>query len=256
MKKILKYSDFTGMVNTFCEALLNPSLNESLLTKEDVLTILNKFQSDLKFNVGLITTFGTGLSYMIPVVNNIIKNTKSCLTIDTSPENMCLLALTAISILYLEEKKSGNVSKEDVKNLLTELKLRGIGNGIVKKLVNCLKSISKLVYQLFKNTPNVVNNLIDMFSYTALFLPTMNALMSVTSQYDWNLDNIVGNLASLGTGLVTILGKNGIKVLINKLKNKWGLEVNPDIDTTGEESKELDNVEDINMGNNKLIREQ
>jgi hypothetical protein len=256
MTKILKFNNYnrqTELTNRFIESILNPPLLESTETEEGIISILKNLQKDLKFNIKLIFTFGTGIASMYPIVLNLIKNQN--LKIDTTPENVVLLTLTSVVILALEIQKDDQISKDEVKFLLNELKLRGIGNGIVKKMVNSFKSIGNLLTILFKNTSTTVRHLIDMFGYTSILIPTMNALSSIVADYNWTMDTIIGNLSSLGVGILTFLAKNGWDYLKKRLKNKT--KINPELDNMKIKGKEeLDYGQDFFPTDDKLIKEQ
>jgi len=256
MTKILKFKEHQNWYNiaeNLIDGIINPPLLESTENQEEIISILKNLQRDLNFNTKLIFTFGTGIASMYPIVLSLIENQN--LKVDLTTENIVLLTLTSVVILALETEKDMDLSKEDAKTLLTELKLRGIGNGIVKKMVNCLKSLGNVMGLLFKNTPKVVRNLVDMFGYTSLLIPTMNALSSIINDYGWTMDTIIGNLSSLGVGILTFLAKNGFDYLVNKLKKK--VKLNPELDKMSKTGNaEVGDVEDYDAGNAKLIREQ
>jgi hypothetical protein len=172
--KVLKFNNYSknlDMAEYFIYCLKNPNISEN---NESYKSILNKLCNDLKFNFGLITTFGTGIGLMYPIVETLIR--KSKLSVELTPENIVLLTITSLSIIYLEESDKIKEDKilcskcdgsgyttcdskncegceicdleeecescmgkgylikseieSDIKSLLEELKLRGIGNGI------------------------------------------------------------------------------------------------------------------------------
>lgn len=245
--KILKFNSYSNnidMAKFFINSLIKQKINEENNYDE----ILNKLCDELKFNFGLITTFGTGIGFMYPIVDTLIK--KSKLSVNLTPENLILLTVTSLSILYLEERKNnqkilcpgcrgngckscknrGYLKKEylesGIKSLLEELKLRGIGNGIVKKLTECFVSISNIIRIIFKHSDKVILDLISMFGYTTLLIPTINAIMSMIDKYDLNLDTLSGNFLSLSVGITTIVSKQGIEWLFKKLKRRLNLKGN------------------------------
>ena len=254
--KILRYTDYSNsseMANFLISNLENPIINESL-DESYVRKMLKGFSNDLKFNIGLIFTFGTGISAMVPVVQNLIKNGN--LKIDPSLENIVLLSLTTMAILYLEETKNkvgdvevdcpdcksngcekckngkvkSRVTRSDAQTLLEELKMRGIGNGIVKKFVSVFKSVGNLIRTLFRNSKYPVKGLLEMFGYTALLIPVMNAINTLVGKYDLTPDNIIGNFLAIGASITTLVAKNSIDFLISKLKNKFQLKLPKDIE--------------------------
>ena len=103
--------------------------------------------------------------------------------------------------------------------MLEELKMRGVGNGIVKKYVEVTKAIGKFFQIVFRGTPYVIKSFVDMFAYSALLLPAMNAVAAAVGKYDLTVDTAVANLVSLGVGVGTFLGKQVVSYLIDRLKS-------------------------------------
>jgi hypothetical protein len=126
------------------------------------------------------------------------------------------------------------VTRKDAQTMLEELKMKGVGNRVVEKLVKCLTSIGSFLKMIFKNTPIVISSLIDLFGYTAILIPTMNAISSIINQNFWNVENlpnvISSNLISVGVGIVAFLAKRGFDNLANKIKDfigkNWRKKVN------------------------------
>jgi hypothetical protein len=242
---------------------------------------------------------------MFPIVENLIRNGN--FKVELSNESIVLLCIAAISIIYLEEKKSKTksveiecpdceglgyeegciqcdgegcehcddcescggsgrikfeVSKKDVKTILHELQLRvspsaKTGDGILKKVVECFKSIGNLLKIIFKNTPYVVSGLIEMFAYTSILLPTMNAISSMIGTYNLNLETLPTNFLSLGVGISGFLAKNAFNYLVSKLRDKLNLKVDPELNIpTAVRSYDIKDGDMGDMGKNKLIKEQ
>jgi len=275
VKRVLKFNELVQSqqkAEEFIREMENSNMNDSNLTDTNFNKILKNLSNDLKFNIGLLTTFGTGIKFMIPIVQSLIVNKE--LNVELNDENLVLIAITTISIVYLQEKgnKTGNttipcpncskskenceifdgrgwvkskVTREDTKTLLEELKLRGVGNGIIKKLVKCFESIGKLFQIIFKNTQYVISGFLDMLGYTALLLPTMNAINALISRYEFNLDTLPGNLMSVGVGFSSFALKNSMDFLINKIK-KSNIKINPQIKKTSKSTET-----EINDGESK-----
>ena len=270
MSKVLKYAEYNQSEDKaleIIEMICNPQMNES---KEDTgfKSIALKLSKELKFNFGLIVTFGAGIKLMIPVVSSLIKT--GTFNFEMNQENLVLLTITVVAIFYLEEtaNKAGDVvnangeksvvTKKDAQTMLEELKMRGIGQGIVKKFVSALVAINKFFKMLFRGTPYVVNGLLDMFGYTALLLPCMNALSMFIGKYDITIENIAANLLSLGVGVGALLAKQGVAWLVNRLNNTLGVkDLGKDL-TTPVEMRPFDIIdgETDNLDKSKLIKEQ
>ena len=296
MSKILKYNqhkESLKMAEELIEMIINPKLNESV-DDSYIQNILKSLSRDLKFNYSLVFTFGAGIKVMYPVVENLIKNGN--LKVDLNPESIVLLTIAALSITYLEEKnnKSGDdvvecpdcdalgyigeeedgseeeckscngsgafkseVTKADARTILEELKLRGFGNGIVKKLVSCFESIGNLFKTIFKNTPYIISGFLDMFAYTTILIPSMNSISWMIDKYDFNIETLPMNFLSIGVGVSTFLAKNGFNYLVNKLKDKLHIKINKDLDKpTFAKPYDIKDGEGKDLGKNILIKEQ
>lgn len=287
MPKILKFSEYDKSMDQafeIIENICNPKINESNVDDSLIKSICHKLSRDLKFNTGLIFSFGTGITVMYPIVDGLIKN--GSLKFESTPENIVLICITSLAITYLEEVKNkpgderieceeckgknkkckscdgtgwikSVVTKRDAQTMLEELRMRGIGNGIVKKFVSSFKAIGEFFNILFRGTPYVVTGLIDMFSYTTFLLPAMNAIHALVGKYDLTLDTIVSNLLSVGVGVGTIVMKQGITWLVNKLRKSLNIKsIGRDLETpvAVRPYDIIDNETEIE--DSKLIKEQ
>jgi hypothetical protein len=224
--EIIKFKDFNKseeMANTFLSLI--GLTNES--NKNNIDKILKKLSKDLNFNIGLVLTFGTGINALYPIVDKLLKSEiNDMVTIDT----VVLLTITALSITYLDVKnrKGGNknFSRKEAQSMLEELKMRGIGNGLVKKFVNIFKSIGEFAKELFKSTKYTINNIIDMFAYTSILIPFMNTINAFIGKYNMTVDNIISNLKITSIGIGTILVKHGVNWLVDKLASKFEIDIN------------------------------
>lgn len=182
--------------------------------------IYKRIKSDLQLNANLATTFGTGIGAFYPIVESLMKGSN----IEIDRKTTILITICAITIIYSELKKGTNLESklvEDSKTLLTELKLRGVGNGFIKKI----KKSFIYLFDVFKKitTPFnvVVSSFIDMFAYTSLMIPIMNTVYYVVGKYDMGLDNLIENFIGVSIGVGTITTKHAIMDMINKLKLKF-----------------------------------
>jgi hypothetical protein len=259
--------------------IANPTILESAEKNSQIDNILKKLSQDLKFNYGLVFTFGVGVRVMYPIVEELIKNGN--LKVEATTENIVLVCIAALTITYLEESKNSagdtevpcdceekksdceicggtgmiksKVSKRDARTILEELKLRGIGNGIVKKMVECFKFLGSILKTLFRNTPYVINGLIDMLAYTAILVPAMNGISAIVGKYDLTIDSLMGNAAAISLGITTFLAKYGFDSLVKKFKDKFGFDTKSlDVPTV---VKPYD-TENDELEGNKLIKEQ
>ena len=238
--KIQRYSDYSlqhdmaqDFLNSFDEIVIEGSGGESSYEK-----VAKKVISDLKLNLSLVATFGAGIGALYPVVQGIMTN-MNLDSFNLTQESIVLLTLASVTITYLEEKKFKSVEEEeqltkDSKSMLEELKMRGFGNGIVKKLMKSLESIKNIFLIIGKHLGAVVGSIIDMFAYTSLLIPILNGVMFIIHKYDLNLETLPQNFLGLAVGVGTIIAKHGIVEIINRIKNRFPInpkEVLDDIET-------------------------
>jgi hypothetical protein len=253
--KILKYEEYYNweiLAQEFLEHIKNPMISESeeseLGFQEIVSRIFKRLGiikddvgKEISFNLGLVTTFGTGVKLIYPVVSNLISNMR--LEINPTKEDVVLLCITIISIIYLRNKKDAPISADDIKNKLNaELSMK-FGNPriFVGRFVKCFKSIFIFLQKFPKLFGVALGNILDMFSYTSILIPIMNAIGMFCKTQQLTPDTLMGNLLSLGVGISTITGKS----LINYIKGKFNKKDDSD-----------NQIEDELSQSPKLIQEQ
>ena len=220
--KFREYSLQDSMVVDFLNSF------DKMITESDETSykkIEKKVISDLKLNTELVLTFGAGIGAFYPVVDKLMSN-MSIDSIELTPDRIVLLTIAAFTIIYLEEKKCKSSKEEEIltkdsKSMLEELKMMGIGNGIVKKLIKGLKSITNIFSLIGKHLGAVVGGFIDMFAYTSMLIPIMNGILYVIGKYDMNLDTLCDNFMGLAMGIGTVIAKHGIVEILNKIKTKF-----------------------------------
>lgn len=261
--KLLKYGEYSQEILTedFLKLLSQPLILEGKeINQSKVDEILNYLSRDLKFNLSLIMTFGTGVKTIYPIINTFIE--KGLIKVEPTQENIVLICITALTIIYLEEKnnKSGEqhiecnvcygkdddceechghghiisqVDKADAQTLLSELKLRGVGNGVIKNivklfhkigdlgktLVDGIKKIKSIGLSIFKNIPAVIDGFLDMLGYTQLLVPIINAICVMTGTYNLTWDNLWTNLATILAGLTTLFARRQYQKAWDYIKN-------------------------------------
>ena len=125
--EIKRYNEFalqTDIVDYFINEFNTQIVTES---KEEDELILRKIVSDLNLNFRLVATFGFGIGAFLPIVNQLMKN-MDLSSVELTRETIVLLTLTAISIIFLEERKPKDPEKEaqlvkDSKSMLEELSI-------------------------------------------------------------------------------------------------------------------------------------
>lgn len=260
--KIQRYRDYNlsnemafDFINSFDEIIIESQ-------QEDYKSIQKKIISDLKLNLQLVSTFGAGIGALYPIVNSLMKNLNIS-SIEITPEMIVMLTMASVAIIYVEEKKSKDQADEesvirDSKSLLEELKMRGVGNGIVKKMMKAIKSIKNIFSIIAKHLGAVVGGIIDMFAYTSLLVPIMNGVLYIVDKYQLNMETMIENFIGLSLGIGTIIAKNGIVAIVNKLKDKFPINKSKVIDEieTPVVQKFSTFGEQKPTGNTEMINEQ
>ena len=151
--------------------------------------------------------------------------------------------------MYLENKKHPPLSSEEIKNKLNaEIQMKfGNPRTLINRLLKCFDSLFLFMKKFPKLIGVSLGNIVDMFAYTAILQPVMNAISTFVGTYDLTPDNLAGNLTSLAAGIVTVSGRTFLNYLRNKKQN------------VGEREYDLPNVEDLSEIDPKganLIKEQ
>ena len=236
----LRKEGFDGVLifDTLDDVIPNPEEEEKL---PDTMykRIEKKVLSDLKLDTKLVFTFGAGIGALYPVVQKMMANL-SLSGVEMTQETSVLLTIACITIVYLEERKFKSPEEEekltkDSKSMLEELRMRGIGDGIVKKVMKSIEAIKNVFSVVAKHLGAMVGGVIDMFGYTAILIPIMNAILWVIGKYEMSVDAVIQNFFSLGMGIASRIAKHGLVELINKLKgvisNKTKEEIIDELET-------------------------
>lgn len=231
--------DGSLIFNTLDDVIESPEEDEIDKNDTPYKRIEKKVLSDLKLDTKLVFTFGAGIGALYPVVQNMMQNL-SLSGVDMSKETTVLLTIACITIVYLEERKFKSVEEEekltkDSKSMLEELRMRGIGDGIVKKVMKSIEAIKNVFAVVAKHLGAMIGGVIDMFGYTAILIPIMNAILWIIGKYDMSVDAVIQNFFSLGVGIASRIAKHGLVELINKLRgiisNKTKHEIIDELET-------------------------
>ena len=228
IKRYGEYVSFDDMAFEFVDSFQTMiKENDELDDDGDWKTHWKKFKNDLKLHGGLIGTFGAGIGAFIPVVQSMMGNMN--ISTEVTLEISVLLTICSLTIIYLEEKKFKNYEEEalltkDSKSMLEELKMRGIGNGLVKLVIKSFESVTNIFSVIGKHLGALVGGVIDMFTYTALMIPVMNGILYLIGKYELTPETVIQNLIGLAAGIGTLVAKHGINYIINRIKGKFKIE--------------------------------
>lgn len=258
IQKFEEYSRYDTMSLDFIEAF-DKIINES--SEVNYKKIQRKVLSDLKLNSKLVLTFGTGINVFYPIVFELMEKMKIS-SLELTYDKVVLLTICAFTIIYLEEKKFKSAEEEEIltkdsKSMLEELKMMGIGNGIVKKIIKIFKSITSIFKIIGKHVGALAGGFMDMFAYTAMLIPIMNGILYVIGKYDLNMDNFIKNFIGLSIGVGTIIAKHGISIIVHKLKGSLNISNKKEKEIVDEiETSVIHKVSNYDKGNGEMITEQ
>ena len=253
VKKFKQYNNDIIILDDFLNNSETP-INE--MDESSIKKIVKSILNDLGINLKFISTFGFAISGLYPIVEGLMKNMKLT-SVELTPNNIVMITLTAISVIFIEEMESRLSNKEksqlekETKSLLTELKLNGIGNGIIKTLTKSLKSIKSLANIILKHSGKAIESVIDMFAYTSLLIPVLNSVNFIVNKYDLTMDTLIYNLSGISMGVLTLIIKHGVKEILKRLGIKK-VQKEEIIDNIEDEFDDIDNDPSIHNLNDNI----
>lgn len=198
--------------------------NKSLLESNEVEhttydKIFKKICKDWKLNFGFVLEFGTSITAFFPIVENFLIS--SNIIVDDIKATVVYLTICALSITF-------RVPKEEYKSLFEELRLRGV-YGTLKPLIAVINIMFKLFKFISEKIGVVISKLVDMFSYTALFVPFILTLNNIISN-GLSMSSLINAISTnpINKSLSVIIGLTGLslKHIINTQLKKLS-EFNP-----------------------------
>ena len=175
---IFKYQDIE-MADEFLDMLFSDSISERAEFIEDTFldTIIHKC---------LIDKYEGILPKLYSITTHLIKN--SSLKVVLTDKIIKLFTLAALSVCVMDDMdflKENKFKKSDyeieLKSILEELKLNGVGNGLVRNLADIYKAITDMSSNLFKT-----KKIFEIFSKPN-FLHTID---SYIQKYSLSINNI------------------------------------------------------------------
>lgn len=218
--RILKYNDIQD-ANEFLQSLKTDSIIES------VFSIEIKFLNNLPIHKRILSEYSEILSKLNILSKSLIK---------TDEETLKLLVVSALTVCILEEdnKYSDITFKKEIKSILEELKLKGIGNGIVKKLSGVFNHIIKISNKISKH---------DNIKQSLLHKNIIDSVASYISKHGITLNNFASKFNTLELSI-----QNKIVSPINEHLNNKTL-INIDIQPEYKKWITFDIIEWTNMVN-------
>ena len=257
MNSIKRYQEYSSDYDMTLEFInsFDLMIKENESSGGDWKSIMKKFKNDLKLHLELILTFGAGIGTFVPVVQKMMQNMN--ISTEITFDKAVLLTICSLTIIYVEERKFKNSKEEeqlisDSKSMLEELKMMGLGNGIVKLVIKSFEAIKNIFNIIGRHIGASVGGVVDMFAYTSFLLPVMNGIYYLIGQYELTPETIVQNLIGLGSGIITLIAKHGIGYILNKIKDKF--KIKKDIIDDVVDDMESSTIQKFNVyGNDEVL---
>lgn len=176
--------------------------------------ISKKIVKDLKANLYFITTFGTAVPALYPLITSVVRNSE---IIPLTTTDIVFLTICVLSMIFKE-------SQSEIDKLMIIVNEKGLQKPL-EKIQYFLQNFTKLFSAIAKSTGKVINDMVDIFAYTALLVPTIMGLVDLINTWKINFEsfeqimvNPTGFAISTGIGIITITVKHLIGVLVKKIK--------------------------------------
>lgn len=203
--KIAKYHQIE-IADEFLTYLFSESILETNMLTD------NSFLDKLKIHKLLEEEYKSIINTLQFLTKSLVKNSN----IDISSENIYLFCLAAFSVCILNEGKfikKHNISKEDFVGeirgiLLEELRLSGVGHGLVETLSEIFQKIFDMSRVLFK-----AKNINDSFNEKYL----LKSIYLFIEKYKLSINNFLTNFEELFDTIYNLYIKTG---KLDNFKNK------------------------------------
>jgi len=213
--RIIKYGDIDR-----ADIFLKLLFSENILEKNEILH--NGFMDKLKIHKILVKKYKDILSTLDILTLFLIKNSN----LELDEKMISLFTIAALSVCILEEEKfltEFKFKKEDyeieIKSILEELKMSGIGNGLVKSLSEIFKSIFNMSKILFKS-----KDIYNSFNEPNL----LKSIVLYIKRYKLSINDFLTNFDGLIDTIHNVYIKTG---KLDDIKNKLSkISQKPDID--------------------------
>lgn len=234
---ILNYQDYELCLSFTSEFIEN--LNEASITG---LIDIKPIITTLNLNVGLYDV----LNELVNITSPLIKSLCDHSNLANETEVNALLTLGSLMVFYLEERKLGNVNilngyttddqlRDDIRNLLEELKMSGNGNGTVKKISECIAVVSSIISLVYGPELNAGLFTVEKEPISMI----IHSIVAIINKHYMNMDQFIQNFTLVNNGLSSRTGLDSLKEIFTRLGIPDKLNVDNNV------SSELINGEDL-----------
>jgi hypothetical protein len=178
-----------------------------ILTEEQYNTlivenVIKDIFKDLNINTGVLFTFGTGMSSLLPVVGRLLEGDGISLT----KTDLAFLLITSIAILIKDKNADKLVDAVEEKNQVD----------ILEKIVSFTDKMFSFLSVLSKKFLNVSYGVAEILAFSLLLSPSMKVMTQAIEEQNITMENA----GKLFTGVALASLVYGLKSVFKRLTNK------------------------------------
>jgi len=178
-----------------------------ILTEEQYNTVIvenviKDIFKDLNINTGVLFTFGTGMTALLPVVGRLLEGDGVFLT----KTDLAFLLVTSIAILLKDNNSDKLVDVVEEKGQMD----------ILEKIVSFIDKLFSFLSSLLKKFLNVSYNIAEILGFSLLLKPVMTVMTQAIEEQSITMENA----GKLFTGVALASVVYGLKSVFKRLTNK------------------------------------
>lgn len=195
---INKYSDYITEIE--CNLLLEKKTPGQAAKhhhgKDEPDGNVKKLMNQLGYEYSFVFVFAPAVKGLYPIIEKLI--TEMELPQEISKSSIVYLTVCLMGILLSEPK-------EKYKDLITKLKKENLFH-LIKPLLTSMKGIKNVFKFISSKLGKVTTSFVEMFAYTALFVPFALIFNDIGHQSETTLTSILGAIANDGVGKLLATG--------------------------------------------------
>ena len=173
-------------------------------------TTTKKVMKEFNFDIYIMFKFGTSITALYPVIQKLLTNVNSKITLDS--KSVVLLTTCALAIILHE-------SKDEIQKLKIVIEEKNL-NRFLPKVIEFLKLNFSVFKVLASKIGKTVETLYDLLAYNVLYVPFMSALLEIVIKNNLNIDNVFKYIVTTSIGVLMLYSKHFIEEIIQNVKKK------------------------------------
>lgn len=195
MFKIYNYEDYNIYDNITEDFLKHLNSLKIINLNNSYIDSQNEIINRIKIDTFILDIIGSDITFFYNIVEILIKNTNK---IELTNDNVVLSTLCSLSIIFIEENKNNennNLLVKNSKSILEELKMGGVGDGIVKSIINLFYNIKNLISLIYKKIKIV--NFFEIFKYIKNLKVFFSSIIYLIEDYNLDIETSIKNFVGL-----------------------------------------------------------